>query len=204
MVMPLPAGGTALRVLPFSGESGWRVFSRETNHRTSSPPSAPFEELEEHRCVRPHLNQRSFGTPWPWGCARLGCASASSLYGMARSSVLAVFNYNWPYRLRTARHSLPTRLLFAARVAPHRSRLSQFKPPERSQNFAAAGRHGTRSFISRAPAAAIEAVRRNEANIAFFMDAPSSAEILGCGSNDRLVNPIERERDNRRADRSPG
>src|SRR5262249_12886428 len=51
-----------------------------------------------------------------------------------------------PYRLRPCRQLLPTRALLAAKVAPHRSRLSQVMPPVRSQSRAAAGRQGAKSF----------------------------------------------------------
>jgi hypothetical protein len=58
--------------------------------------------------------------------------------------------YSCPYRLRTSRQLSPIRKLLAARVAPQRSKLLQFMPPERSQNRAAAGRHGAKSRMSMA------------------------------------------------------
>ena len=76
---------------------------------------------------------------------------------------------NTPYRLRTARHPLPTRELFAARVALHRTRLSKFIPPERSHNFAAAGRQGANSFMSRALATEAETTRRKRTDTVFFI-----------------------------------
>jgi hypothetical protein len=59
-------------------------------------------------------------------------------------------NYNCPYLCSTARQRLLTRQLFAASVAPQRSKLSQLIPPERSQSIAAAGRHGASSARSMA------------------------------------------------------
>jgi hypothetical protein len=56
--------------------------------------------------------------------------------------------YSWPYLRSIARHSLPTRQLFAASVAPQRNRLVHVMPPERSQSNAAAGRHGVNSARS--------------------------------------------------------
>jgi hypothetical protein len=74
-----------------------------------------------------------------------------------------------PYLLRTARHPFPISAPFAARVAPQRNRLFQFIPAERSQNFAAAGLHGAKSFISIADAVEVIATKRNNAGQVFFI-----------------------------------
>src|SRR5580704_8821434 len=76
--------------------------------------------------------------------------------------------HSWPYRLRTSRQPLPTRKLWIASVAPHRRRLLQFMPPERSQNQAAADRQGAKSRRSTACAIVAERPRkRNEATTIF-------------------------------------
>lgn len=84
--------------------------------------------------------------------------------------------YNCPYLCSTARHSLLTRQLFAASVAPHRSRLYQVIPPERSQSIAAAGRHGINSARSIAFAELAKSPTKTHVETSnSFMLGPSSS-----------------------------
>ena len=95
--------------------------------------------------------------------------------------------YSCPYRLRTARHSLLTRALFAASVAPQRIKLVQFIPPARSHNRAAAGRHGANSFRSSALAAQDNDIRKTTHTISFIRHLPtwfrSGCEQQGVGEH---------------------
>jgi hypothetical protein len=77
--------------------------------------------------------------------------------------------YSCPYLCNTARQRLLTRQLCAASVAPQRKRLAQVIPPERSQNLAAAGRHGANSARSIAFAALAEMATKTHAEINSFM-----------------------------------
>jgi hypothetical protein len=99
---------------------------------------------------------------------------AMVLFHEIRNPAYSIFNkrppaHSWPYRFRTVRHPFPIRELFAASFAPHRNRLSQFIPPERSQSFSAAGRHGASSFRSRAPAVETETATKKRTAAVFFI-----------------------------------
>src|SRR5262249_56238365 len=73
------------------------------------------------------------------------------------------------YRLRTRRQPLPPRELLAASGAPQGSRLPHVIPPERSQNRAAAGRQGARSFMMSALAAVTERPKTRTPSNVFVM-----------------------------------
>jgi hypothetical protein len=97
--------------------------------------------------------------------------------------------YNWPYLLSTSRQLFPTRKLCAARVALQRSRLLQVMPPLRSQNLAAAGRQGARSFMSRAPAIVLDRARKRKVAMNLFirsrslLQTDSAADRFCLGAN---------------------
>jgi hypothetical protein len=87
-------------------------------------------------------------------------------------------DHNCPYLRNTARHSLPTRQLCAAKIAPQRRRLVQVIPSERSHNRAAAGRHGASSARSIAFAAVPEnatsgPINKHAARTVFILNRPS-------------------------------
>src|SRR5690349_23001184 len=90
--------------------------------------------------------------------------------------------YNCPYLRSTARHSLPTRQLWAASVAPQRNKLVQVMPPELSHSRAAAGLQGASSARSIALAAEPESasngpITRHAKTAVFILNRPSV--ILG-------------------------
>ena len=81
--------------------------------------------------------------------------------------------YSCPYFRSTSRHELPTRQLWAASVAPHRSKLLQVMPAERSHSRAAAGLHGASSARSTAPALVLKAPTiRHAASTVFITESP--------------------------------
>src|SRR5438132_13798009 len=64
-------------------------------------------------------------------------------------------------------------------MAPHRSRLFQVMPPLRSQDLAAAGRHGDKALRARAPAAVADRASTMSPTTAFFMvDSPLLVRIF--------------------------
>src|SRR5437764_13851884 len=87
-------------------------------------------------------------------------------------------DHSCPYLRSTARHSPPTRQLWAASVAPQRNRLVQLMPPERSHSRAAAGLHGASSAKSMALAAEPESasngpINRHVKTAVFILNRPS-------------------------------
>src|SRR5689334_4084926 len=99
-------------------------------------------------------------------------------------------DHNCPYLRSTARHSPPTRQLWAASVAPQRKRLLQLMPPERSHSRAAAGLHGASSAKSMALAAEPESasngpINRHVKTAVFILNRPSV--ILGRGLHNRFT-----------------